>query len=112
VVETDSIIEVILRTSKHHIQKIQHFIANPVMWAVVNYKEKEQRNFKEDDETIIKKIELESIKKPDFLSCLFNKQRDISYNNPIIFLNFSAYNPPSTPNRLSGDLIYLHMKIL
>jgi hypothetical protein len=57
-------------------------------------------------------MELESIQAPNFLSCLFSKQKEIKYNDPITFLNFSAYNPPSTSNLLSGDLIYLHLKTL
>lgn len=29
------------RTSRHHLRRLQELIRNPILWAVLNYKEKE-----------------------------------------------------------------------
>ena len=61
---------------------------------------------------MVHKVELEELQRPDFLSKLFNRPRSLQYREPLVFLNFSVYNPPPNANRLAGDLLYLHMKSL
>lgn len=93
-------------------KKIQQLLANPQLWAVLSYKEKEQRSFREEDEQLMKKVDLVELQRPDFFSQLFNRNKPVQYREPLVFLNMSAYNPPPNANRLAGDLLYLHLRTL
>lgn len=55
IIDGEAVVEVVLRpyderTIKYHVRKVQQMIASPQHWAVLNYKEKEQRSFREEDE--------------------------------------------------------------